>query len=444
MAKPDSGDEFLEHVFPGRSAPMDEFRAEILQLNQYCQRYKGAITCVLITGETGVGKNFTARAISAHSQWLTMTQDERRDLFYDKEHKKTIVFPAEQLVDQLLKKEHRQERGKEPQRVTRLATVLGPQLADDLAGSELFGHMQHAFTDAKDTHVGIFGDEAVDDVLLDEIADLSPKVQAKLMQFIDTHTFRPVGGIAKDEKTSQHRVFLATNRPLETWVQEGQFRHDLYWRMYGQQIKIPPLRERREVIRDLVFSILKSVNHRHRGAEGPQPSVTPEEEPYCLLPNDQWTGGKPQTSNWVTVLTPEDLQWCEEYDWPGNVRELRKRLELYVYRNGHRRLKDVLPAQDLNQFVVASTSAGGTRTADPAVLIETAVNNYLQGVLDGRVTAPGKPNDLVTAFRDMVTASVYRFKVRNRLSGEEVARIFPEAKDAETTIGRWKPSAVET
>ena len=442
MTKPDSADEFLEHVFPGRSAAMDEFRAEILQLNQYCQRYKGAITCVLITGETGVGKNFTARAISAHSQWLTLTQDERRQTYFDE--KGQIIIPAEQLAERLLSKEHRQQRGKEPQQVTRLATVLGPQLADDLAGSELFGHKKHAFTGAEDAHVGIFGDEAVDDVLLDEIADLSPKVQAKLMQFIDTHTFRPVGGIAEDEKTSQHRLFLATNRPLEAWVQEGQFRHDLYWRMYGQQIKLPPLRERREVIRDLAFSILKSVNHRHRGPEGPQPSVTPKEEPYCLLPEDQWIDGKPQTSNWVTVLTPEDLRWCEEYDWPGNVRELRKRLELYVYRNGHRRLKDVLPAQDLNQFVVASKSAVGTKTADPAALIETAVDNYLQGVLDGRVTAPGKPEDLVRVFKKMVNASVYRFKVRKRLSGEELTRIFPDAKDAETTIGRWKPSADET
>ena len=312
MAKPDSSDEFLEHVFPGRSAAMDEFRAEILQLNQYCQHYKGAITCVLITGETGVGKNFTARAISAHSQWLTLTQDERRQTFFDK--KGQIIIPAEQLVERLLSKEHRQQRGKEPQQVTRLATVLGPQLADDLAGSELFGHKKHAFTGAEDAHVGIFGDEAVDDVLLDEIADLSPKVQAKLMQFIDTHTFRPVGGIAEDEKTSQHRLFLATNRPLEAWVQEGQFRHDLYWRMYGQQIKIPPLRERREVIRDLAFSILRSVNHRHRGPRGTPTVANPGGG--ALLSSSQGPMDRRQTSN-------IQLGDCSEARRPAMVRGIR-------------------------------------------------------------------------------------------------------------------------
>lgn len=65
-------------------------------------------------------------------------------------------------------------RGSKPQRVPRLSTVLGPQLADDLAGSELFGNRKFAFTGANDDHPGIFGDVAVDDVLLDEIADLSP------------------------------------------------------------------------------------------------------------------------------------------------------------------------------------------------------------------------------------------------------------------------------
>ena len=87
-------------------------------------------------------------------------------------------------------------RGKELQCVPRLATVLGPQLASDLAGSELFGHKEHAVTGAEHVHLGVFGDDAVDDVLLDEIADLSLKVQAKPIQFIDLRTFWSVGVIA--------------------------------------------------------------------------------------------------------------------------------------------------------------------------------------------------------------------------------------------------------
>src|SRR5881396_3378482 len=88
---PDSSLDFLIHVFPGASPTMRSFRAEVLQLNLYSQRYKGAINSVLLTGDTGVGKNYTARAISAHSQWLTLTEDERRELYYNSSGQ--IAFP---------------------------------------------------------------------------------------------------------------------------------------------------------------------------------------------------------------------------------------------------------------------------------------------------------------------------------------------------------------
>ena len=73
----DSSLDFLAHVFPGSSPAMQQFHAKVQQLNLYAQRYKTAIAYVLLTGETGVGKNYTARAISAHSQWLTLTDDEK-------------------------------------------------------------------------------------------------------------------------------------------------------------------------------------------------------------------------------------------------------------------------------------------------------------------------------------------------------------------------------
>src|ERR1700733_12598424 len=127
-------DDFLTHVFPGASAAAIQFRREILYLNQYCQRFKGVAPSILLTGESGVGKNYTARAISAHSQWLTLTDDERHGLFYDRAGR--VTLPAATIVDRLLFKEHFRARGSKVVRVPRLATVLGPQLADDLAGSE--------------------------------------------------------------------------------------------------------------------------------------------------------------------------------------------------------------------------------------------------------------------------------------------------------------------
>lgn len=426
-------DDFLTHVFPGASAAAIQFRREILYLNQYCQRFKGAAPSILLTGESGVGKNYTARAISAHSQWLTLTDDERHELFYDRAGR--ITLPAVTLVDRLLFKEHLRTRGSKAVRVPRLATILGPQLADDLAGSELFGHRKHSFTGADDDHPGIFGDTAVDDVLLDEVGDLSRSIQAKLLQFLETRTFRPVGGIASDERTSEHRLFLATNRSLEALVQSGDFREDLYRRVQGYGIYLPPLRERRDTLPDLAYSMLRSVNQRQRGDEQFGPALEPATDQYCLLPEKDWPSKHPHKSSWVIELTREDLQWCQSYDWPGNVRELRQRLDLYVYRNGHRRLKDVMPQERV--FV----RPPGATTREEAVesFIGRAVHVYLARALAGEVPAPGQPQKLLAFFQQLVKQAVYRYKLDNRLNKDDLGVLFPDAQDAVTTVGRWKP-----
>ena len=427
----DSSLDFLTHVFPGSSLAMRRFHAEVQKLNLYSQRYKGAIGYVLLTGETGVGKNYTARAISAHSQWLTLTEDERRDFYYNSGGR--ISFPPTRLVEQLLWKEHRSDRTSKVQRVPRLATVLGPQLADDLADSELFGHKKGAFTGAQETRSGIFGDTSVDDVLLDEIADLSLKVQAKLLHFLETRTFRPVGGLAVDERASDHRIFLATNRPLEEWVRSGRFREDLYWRIKGYRIHIPPLRDRRDVIPDLVRSVLISVNHRQRGDEQTGPSLDPISDTYCLLPRSAGSHEPPQRSSWVVRVDPEDLDWCANYDWPGNVRELRQALDLYVFHNGHFRLKDITATRESLGLRPAVLTSGETEA-----LVSRAVDIYLRAVLDGLATPPGQPEEMLRHFAQIVKQAVYAFKTNTPLSKEQITQIFPSAKDAETTIGRWK------
>lgn len=439
MITADSTDEFLQHVFPGSSVAMKSFRREIEQLNQYCRHYKGSIRCILLTGETGVGKTFAARAISAHSQWLTLTEDEKRELFHDADG--NLRFPVARLVEMLLTKEHLPGRGAKSKHVRRLATVLAPQLSDELAASELFGHKRHAFSGAGEAHPGVFGDEAVDDILLDEIADLSPRVQAKLLQFIETGTFRPVGGLAQDERTSQHRLLLATNRVLPELVRKGDFREDLYYRMQGYQIHIPPLRDRREVMRDLTYSILHSVNYSHRGEQEVRQAFKEElqESKFRLLPEHDWEGGKPTVSNWILSLTEEDLQWCMEYDWPGNVRELKHRLEQYVYHNGHRRLPDTMQLNHFGQL--RATSELDDDYTDERKIVNGLVAHRLQRVLQGVEHPIGKPGELVDHFAQLVKGSIYRFKAEKGLGKKELAKIFPEAKDAETTIGRWKPSA---
>ena len=356
----------------------------------------------------------------------------RRELYYDPDGQ--ITFPPTKLVDALLWKEHRSDRNGKVQRVPRLATVLGPQLADDLADSELFGYKKGSFSGADESRPGIFGDTSVDDVLLDEIADLTLKVQAKLLQFLETRTFRPVGGLAADERSSDQRIFLATNRPLEEWVQTGRFREDLYWRIQGYRLHIPPLRERRDVILDLVHSILTSVNHKQRGDEQKGPSLNPVADKYCLLPGKSGPEA-PQMSSWVVRLEAEDLQWCTTHDWPGNVRELRQALDLYVFHNGHRRLRDIVTTRE-GLKPTPQTSPAGKVDA----LVTNAVEIYLQSVLEGRAAPPGQPEELLRHFAQVVKQAVYAFKTNNRLSKDQVATIFPSAKDAETTVGRWKPA----
>ncbi len=439
MNKADLADQFLGHTFPGSSEIMRSFREEIYRLNHYCQRHKGSIRCILLTGETGVGKTFAARAISAHSQWLTMSEDEKSKLFCD--DKGNLRFPAEGLIDRLLMKEHLHRRGEPSRNTLRLATVLAPQLTDDLAASELFGHRKGAFTGAEEEHPGVFGDEAVEDILIDEIADLNPRVQAKLLQFIETGTFRPVGGLAEHERSSQSRLLLATNQSLTALVRKGSFREDLYYRIQGHQLHIPPLRARKEVIRELTQSVLRSVNYRHRGEEKARQALKEElkEGTPCLLPESEWEGGRPTISNWVR-LTEDDLRWCEKYNWPGNIRELRHALEQFVYRDGQRTLREIMSftreerSQDISDLEA--------KHIDDQSIIDVAVANYLKRVLEGAEQPPGKPGLLVERFTQMAKSSIYRFKVQNRLGRQEFKKLFPDAKDAETTVGRWKKAAI--
>jgi transcriptional regulator with GAF, ATPase, and Fis domain len=428
-------DDFLVHVFPGRSAAMESFRTTVQKMNRYCHLYKGGVGCVLLTGETGVGKNFTVQAISAHSQWLTLTDDQKVEEGYYRQGR--IALPPTELVKRLLVKEHRENRTRTT--VTqRLATVLGPQLTDDLAGSELFGHKKGAFTGAIEDHPGIFGDKSVDDIFLDEIGDLPSGIQAKLLQVVESRTFRPVGGRAGHEDSSEHRLFLATNQCLEELVKGRTFREDLYWRIQKHRIEVPPLRERRDTIVDLARSILESVNHEQRGPESicPGRPLDPEEQRYCILEKEAQGHEQPQWSNWVVRFEPEDVRWMQEYVWPGNIRELRQRLELFVYHNGHRRLTEVMPI-----YCRFSPQTGEPTTSiasDPQALVDRALDVYLQAVLDGREQPPGQPMRLLQRFDRMVKRAVSRFREEHLATGDEMQRLFPNARDWQTTLGKWR------
>ncbi len=166
-------------------------------------------------------------------------------------------------------------------------------LPEHLLESELFGHEKGAFTDAKALKKGLFEQANGGTVYLDEIGDMRPGLQAKLLRLIEDKTFRRVGGV-KDLRVDV-RIIAATNRDLAKAMQEEQFRKDLYFRLKVFPIHIPPLREHPEDILPLATSFIARFNREMRRE--------------------------------ILGLHPEAQACLKAYSWPGNVRELRNVIE---------------------------------------------------------------------------------------------------------------------
>jgi DNA-binding NtrC family response regulator len=153
----------------------------------------------------------------------------------------------------------------------------------DLFESELFGHRKGAFTGAVAHHPGMFGEAAGGSLFIDEVAELPPETQGKLLRALESGTIRPVG--APREVPVDVRIIAATNRDLWAEVKRGSFREDLYFRLQVLPLVLPPLRERREDILPLAYHLLGRIGT----------SVRLSEPAEALI---------------------------QTYDWPGNVREL--------------------------------------------------------------------------------------------------------------------------
>jgi DNA-binding NtrC family response regulator len=201
-------------------------------------------TTVLIEGETGTGKELVANAIWHHSN--------RREQPFLK--------------------------------------VNCAAIPEGLLESELFGHERGAFTDAYAQRKGHF--EAADrgTIFLDEIAEMSPKLQSKLLRVLEHNEFQRVGG--KETLHVDVRILAATNKDLREEIKSGRFRKDLYYRLQVVHITLPPLRERSEDIPHLVMHFLKKYGKRKEH-----------------------------------VVSSEAMKALQDYAWPGNVRELENVIE---------------------------------------------------------------------------------------------------------------------
>lgn len=218
---------------------------------------------VLIRGETGSGKERVARAIHAHS-----------------------AAKGEPFV-----------------------AVNCTAIPHDLLETELFGHVRGAFTGAVADRRGRFALAGRGTIFLDEIGDMSPALQAKLLRVLEEHRYFPVG--SEHTETTEARLVAATHRDLEAMVRDGGFRGDLYYRLRVVEIRLPPLRDR---ISDLPLLAHHFV--RHASAELSQGEPALPDETLAVLLTHSWPGNVRELENCLTravvlatggVIRPEHL-----------------------------------------------------------------------------------------------------------------------------------------
>ncbi|HUR55553.1 MAG TPA: sigma-54 dependent transcriptional regulator [Gemmataceae bacterium] len=236
---------------------------------------------VLILGESGTGKELVARAIYQHSR--------RAD-------KAFLAINCAAIPESLLE-------------------------------SELFGHEKGAFTGAERRRIGRFEQASGGTIFLDEVGEMSPLTQAKILRLIQEQRFERVGGT--ETVQTDVRLIAATNADLEAMTDDGRFRKDLFFRLNVFSIKLPPLRDRGDDVLILIDHFLRQFGREL---------------------------GKP-----VSEVAPETLAALQAYPWPGNVRELQSALKQSVLRmSGSALLADFLPDQVRHpNGAVAVTEIGG-------------------------------------------------------------------------------------
>jgi DNA-binding NtrC family response regulator len=201
-------------------------------------------------------------------------------------------------------------------------------IPESLIESELFGHEKGSFTDAKTEKKGVFELASQGSILLDEIGEMKPNLQAKLLRVLEERKVRRVGG--KHDIPIDATVFTTTNRNLEEAVEKGEFRIDLYYRLNVFSLHIPPLRERQEDILPLARYFLEFFSTKYNRSA-------------------------------IKGFSPEAEKLLLSYGWPGNVRELRNVVErIVVLESDEMVLPDHLPKEILFGKEGARTVSAGS------------------------------------------------------------------------------------
>lgn len=366
-------DEFLLTHYPGSSPELERVRQAIEFANG-----RTAIALrqpVLILGESGTGKGYVAELLSAHRQWLELSENERRRYLVRRD----------------------------PLTITRYQSVLLPGLPENLVESELFGHKKGAFTGADRDHPGIFASEVASEVLLDEVGDASAALQEKLLEVLESGEYRPVGGTLEEKKQTQLRVLMATNKDLPELVRKGLFREDLYWRVSQIVIRMPPLREQRENMREIMASVLTEILAR---VEDVEVVAT--------------TRGR--------RFTDEDVRWAMTHEWPGNVRELARLARLWLIDPARRPLAEISAAFPIEDPWNVSGNAER--------LLHDAVDRWLDEARSGRREPPGTVEGMMSA----MSAALRHAVSRQSLNAREIRRLFPAqaVENVRSRLSKWK------
>lgn len=257
-------DDDIDSEFVGSSKKMKDIFNLIYRL---CK----VDTTVLIRGENGTGKELVARAIHYNSP--------RKDGPF-------VALNCGAIPEQLME-------------------------------SELFGHEKGAFTGATERKIGKFQLANQGTIFLDEIAELKPEMQVKLLRVLQERKFTPIGS-NREVKTST-RVIAATNQNLEKMIEEGTFREDLFYRLNVMPIFLPPLRDRIDDLGGLVDYFIKKFTRLHNRD--------------------------------IQEATPRSLQMLRAYNWPGNIRELENVIEhAFIVENSKIITPESLP-ESLRNYV---------------------------------------------------------------------------------------------
>ena len=264
-------DDDIESEIKGNNSKMKEVFNLIYKL---CK----VETTVLIRGENGTGKELVARAIHFNS----------------------------------------------PRKSGSFVAINCGAIPENLMESEFFGHEKGAFTGAYERKIGKFQQANNGTIFLDEIGELKPEMQVKILRALQEKKFTPVG--SNREVKTNARIIAATNRNLEKMMETGEFREDLFYRLNVMPIFLPPLRDRPDDIPVLAVSFLQKFSKEH---------------------------GKV-----IAGIEPETLELMKKYRWPGNIRELENVIErAFIVETSNMMTRSSLPDQIKGATVAAAVSS---------------------------------------------------------------------------------------